>query len=192
VRRPFFAALWRTVLLSLGACVAFAQETAQAQEPADTLGPWKIANTLIFAVGLGYFIYRYAPGFFNTRSADIQKAIREATGLKMEADLRYSEIDRKMATLGDEVGKLRERSAIEIEREHQRIQAQTRAELVRIQHNLGAEIDAFRQRGVRTLRQQAAQSAMELATRRLEERIEEAEPEQSVQDLIHLVERGRA
>jgi len=72
---------------------------------------WHLINTALFAIGLGWAIWKMAPSFFNARSADIQRAITEATGLKMQADLRYSEIDRKMATLPDEVKRMKEQSA---------------------------------------------------------------------------------
>ena len=82
----------------------------------DKVGIWKLINSAIFAVLLGWFLWKYAPRFFNARSADIQRAIKEATGLKLDADYRYSEIDRKMALLGEEVQKMREHARMEVPR----------------------------------------------------------------------------
>ena len=93
----------------------------------DAVTRWKIANTLIFAIGLGYLIAKYAPAFFNARSGEIQKAIQDATGLKIEAEFRSSEIDRKMAGLAEEVKKLRQQYADELEREHERFRHETEA-----------------------------------------------------------------
>src|SRR5947209_1006757 len=110
----------RVLVVNVVCCglFAFAPVPAQAQEhnrqqerePENTLGPWRIANTLLFAAVFGWFLYRTAPKFFNARSADIQKAIKDATGLKIEADFRYSEVDRKMATLAEEVKRMRNAS----------------------------------------------------------------------------------
>src|ERR1700756_2411018 len=94
------------VALQLSAQVPSEQETAAM----DKVGIWKLINSAIFAVLLGWFLWKYAPRFFNARSADIQRAIKEATGLKLDADYRYSEIDRKMALLGEEVQKMREQA----------------------------------------------------------------------------------
>src|SRR5579884_430265 len=80
-------------------CPVHAQEQEsqrEAQEKAllDRVGRWKVINTAIFAVLLGWYIAKKAPRFFQARSSDIQRAIQEATGLKLEADYRHSEIDR--------------------------------------------------------------------------------------------------
>ena len=191
-RRLFWFCLIVAALLFAGASHIVAQETA-AQETAalDTVTKWKIINALIFAAGLGWFIWKYAPAFFNARSADIQKAIKDATGLKIEADFRYSEIDRKMATLADEIRRLREQSKIEMERDHERFRHETQAQIEHIHHNVSAEIDAFRQEGVQQVRRHTAQLALQSAERRLTQRFESGEPEDLLQDFIHLVERGK-
>ena len=158
---------------------------------ANTLGRWKLVNFALFAIGFGYLIYRYAPAFFNARSADIQKAIRDATGLQMEADFRSSEMDRKMASLAGEVQKLRDQSAAHMEIEHQRVDNETQAELARIESNVQAEIETFRQRGLRRVRQQTSRAALELASRRLRPEPGSGEQEELVQDFVHAVEQGR-
>src|SRR5581483_7324992 len=112
----------------------------------DPVTIWKVVNTALFVIGLGWLMWKYGPSFFNTRSASIQKAIQDATGLKIEADFRYSEIDRKMAGLADEVRKIRQQAAIELERDHARFREETRLEIEHIHHNVQADIDAFRRR----------------------------------------------
>jgi F0F1-type ATP synthase membrane subunit b/b' len=194
VARGFLhTALGSMLLLLASANAAFAQESeGGVSGPYDTLGPWKIANTIIFVAIIGYFLYKKAPAFFNARSADIQRAIRESTGLKMEADLRYSAMDRKMATLADEVKKLREQAAADMEREHHRRQQETEEGIQRIQANLTAQIQAFRQAGIRSLRNQTAQAAVNLAAQRLQEQAGPRVPDQSLNEFIHLVEKGRS
>ena len=167
--------------------------SAQESEggPYDTLGPWKITNTILFVIGFGFLIYKYAPAFFNARAADIQKAIKDATGLKIEADFRYSEIDRKMATLADEVKKMRAQSALEMEREHARVRRDTEQSIQHIRQNVAAEIEALRLEGVRNVRQHTARAALAIAEQRLRERLAGGESEDVVQDFVRLVERGR-
>jgi F0F1-type ATP synthase membrane subunit b/b' len=157
----------------------------------DAVTRWKIANTLIFAIGLGYLIAKYAPAFFNARSSEIQKAIQDATGLKIEAEFRSSEIDRKMAGLAEEVKKLRQQYAGELEREHDRFRAESDAELQHIHHNVAAEIEALRLEGTRRVRQHTAQLAIALAEHRLQERAAREPEDDLVRDFIHLVERER-
>jgi F-type H+-transporting ATPase subunit b len=181
-----------TFLLLGGAAHAFAQES-QAQEKAalDAVTKWKIINTAIFALGVGWFLWKYAPAFFNARSADIQKAIKDATGLKIEADFRYSEIDRKIASLADEVKKMREEARAEIEREHERFRREAQTQIEHIHHNVVAEIEAFRQKGIHQLRQRTVQTAMQLAERQLQQRFQSGEPDDLLQNFIHLVEQGK-
>lgn len=193
MRRRLLQAVVCAGLFCVCAGYVGAQEPTQEENnaPENTLGPWKIANTLLFAAFLGFVLYRTAPKFFNARTADIQKAIKDATGLKLEADFRYSEIDRKMATLSDEVKRMRDESAREMEREHQRVQRETESEIARLHQNIANEIDAFRKDGTRQVRKRIALAAIERAEQQLRERISGTEPEDLVQGFIHAVEKGR-
>lgn len=152
---------------------------------------WKIANFAIFAGGMGYFIVKYSPAFFNARSADIQKAIQDATGLKLTADLRYSEIDRKMANLAVEVGKLREQAQIEMEREHQRMISQANDEIAYIQRNTGDQVEALRSEGAIKLRAHATQEALAQAEARLRQRFATADQKDLLNEFMQLIERGK-
>jgi len=152
---------------------------------------WKIANFAIFAGGIGYVVIKFAPAFFNARSADIQKAIKDATGLKMEADLRYSETDRKMANLAEEVGRLRAESQIEMDREYARLRAHTAEEIAYIQNSVGVEIEARRADGADNLRVYATGQALAAAEGRLRERFAKADQQDLVGDFLRLVERDK-
>ena len=164
-----------------------AEETAAL----DRVGPWKLINTAIFAALLGWFLVKYGPRFFSARSADIQKAIKDATGLKIEADFRYSDIDKRMARLGDEVNRLREQGRVEMEREHERVRQQTEAELRRIHQNAVNEIDALRQEAADRVQLHTAQIALGLAERRLQDRFSQREPDDVIDDFIRLIDRGK-
>ncbi|MFL6353125.1 MAG: hypothetical protein ACJ74Z_14930 [Bryobacteraceae bacterium] len=180
-------------LLVLAAAPYAAAQVPTPQETAamDAVTRWKIANTLVFAIGLGYLIAKYAPAFFNARSSEIQKAIQDATGLKIEAEFRSSEIDRKMAGLAEEVTKLRQQYAGELEREHERFRAETDSELQHIHRNVAAEIEALRLEGTRHVRQHTAQLALASAERRLQDRAGRERQDELVQDFVHLVEREK-
>lgn len=183
--------MWAGVVLLMAATPLLAQETSQETAAFDAVTRWKVINTAIFALGLGYFLWKFAPAFFNARSADIQKAIKDATGLKIEADFRYSEMDRKMATLGEEVKRIRDQFATEMEREHERITRETQRELEHIRHSVAVEAEAFRQEGMQKIRLQTAQLAVQAAERRLRERFASDSGDDLVHDFIHLVERGK-
>ncbi len=182
-----------TALLLLAAALPVAAQIYTPQETAviDAVTRLKIANTLIFAVGLAYLIAKYAPAFFNARSSEIQKAIQDATGLKIEADFRSSEMDRKMARLGEEVKKLREQSAADRQREHERFRHDTETEIQHIHHNVQAEIEALRLEASHQVRQHTAQLALQLAERRLQQRAGPDVQNHLLDDFVHLVERSK-
>jgi F-type H+-transporting ATPase subunit b len=166
-----------------------APEQQASNEAAQQQGQlkWKLINTAIFAALLGYMIYKSAPRFFNARSADIQRAIQEATGLKLDADLRYSEVDRKMATLAEEVKRLRAQAAAEMELEHQRMREESAHERDHIQRNVAAEVEALREQGIRQVQRLTASAALDLAEQSLRDRAAGHQNE-FLQDFIHLVE----
>jgi F0F1-type ATP synthase membrane subunit b/b' len=159
--------------------------------------PWSFINFAIFAVGLGYALVKLGPAFFNARSADIQKAIQDATGLKIDADFRYSEIDKRMANLPGEVERLKAEARTNMDRVHERLLRETREEEERIQASMAAEIDALRGEGIHQVRLTAAQRAFGLAEKRLMERFASGDSEESgdSEDMLHdfaeLVERGK-
>ena len=192
IRRGVLSLAFCAGLLLLGGAIhAHAQETAQETAALDRVGRWKIINTAIFVAGLAWFLAKYSPRFFNARSADIQKAIKDATGLKIEADFRYSEIDKKMASLPQEVERLKAEGRAEMDREHDRIRRETEAEVERIRANADNEIDALRKDATGRVQLHTAQLALGLAERRLQDRFSQGEPGDLIDDFIRLVERGK-
>jgi F-type H+-transporting ATPase subunit b len=173
------------------AAPATGQSTEKQTQEADDTMKWKIVNFAIFAVGLGFMIVKTAPAFFNARSADIQKAIKEATGLKMEADLRYSEVDRKMANLAGEVEKVRAEAKVEMQREHERMLQETKQEIEHIHKNVAAETEGLHQEGALKVRQHTTQLALALAERRLRDRFSGPNADDLLRDFVNLVDRGR-
>ncbi len=102
-----------------------------------------------------------------------------------------AEVDRKLASLGEEVKKMREQARVEWEREHDRLRQEADSDIEHIHHNVAAEIEAFRLEGSRNLKRHTARLALELAERRLRNRFAEGEPDDLLQNFIHLVERGK-
>jgi F-type H+-transporting ATPase subunit b len=163
---------------------------SETQEIEQTM-KWEVINFAIFAIGLGYVIAKAAPAFFNARSADIQRAIKEATGLKMEADLRYSEVDRKMANLAGEMEKIRAEAKAEMQREHERMLNETKQEIEHIHRNVAAEAAGLSLEGALNVRQHTTHLALALAERRLRDRFSGANADDLLQDFVNLVDRGK-
>ena len=172
-------------------------QTASQRDAAEEQSEfsWHLINSAIFGAALVYALWKYSPAFFNARSAEIQKAIQDATGLKIQADFRYSEVDRKMATLPAEVARMREQARIEMGREQQRRREETQQELRHIENSLQAEIAASRSEGSLQIRRKAARMALDLAERQLQTGAsaggDTAINQGLLGDFIHLIERGK-
>jgi F-type H+-transporting ATPase subunit b len=152
---------------------------------------WSVINFAIFAALFGWALVKLGPRFFNARSADIQKAIQDATGLKIEADFRYSEIDKRMANLPGEVDRLKSEARSNMQRVHERLLAETREEEARIRTSTAAEIEALRGEGIHEVRLTAAHQAFGLAEKRLRERFAASDSDDMLHDFADLVERGK-
>lgn len=163
------------------------QELAAEDEEAR-LERWKIINSSIFFLLVGFAVLKFGPKFFQARSLDIQKAIRDATGLKIEADFRYSEIDKRMANLPAEVERMKAEAAAEMEREHQRMLRETAEEIEHIEQNTVIEIDFLRSEGAVQVKQHTAQLALALAERRLQSYYAQDDDKNNVREFAALVE----
>lgn len=188
--------LWLALFASLCVPATFAADEAgsgadtqaQASEEPSLLLKW--ANFGILALGLGYLLKKHGPAFFNARTDQIEKAIKDATGLKMEADFRASEVDRKMATLGAEVDKMRGESQVEMEAEHERLNKETALAVARINQNVTQEVASLRQNAANELRRHVADLAASMASSRLRDHLTADEQTQLIRAFADRVRGG--
>jgi F0F1-type ATP synthase membrane subunit b/b' len=190
--------LWVALFAVLCAPVAFAaNESAdkgapneQASDEGGSSLVLKWANFGLLALGLGYLVMKTAPAFFNARTDEIQKAIKDATGLKMEADFRASEVDRKMATLGTEIDKLRSESQAEMAAEHERLRNETELTVGRINEHVRQEVASLRQNSAKELRRHVADLAASMASSRLRDHLTVDEQMQLIRSFADRVRAG--
>ena len=155
------------LLLTVCAGFAFAQEGAAAVEHQDPLLKWKWINFAILVGVLGYLIGKKAPAFFNGRTADIQRDIREATEQRDAAEKRAAEMERRMACLGEEIEKLRSGAKEQMAHEGQRIRQETEQHIARAQHNAEQDISALAKHATQELKAYSASLAVDLAEQRI-------------------------
>lgn len=170
MKRWLWIALFAFVTLAPAYSAQIAQSERIEETETEKLAGWKWVNFALLVAGLGYIFVKKAPAFFNARTEEIQKAIKDATGLKMDADFRSSEIDKRMATLAEEVQKLRAAAQSDMEQEGQRIEAETHASLQRIHQHTLREIESLQQQAALSVREHAVRLATELAVTELRER----------------------
>ena len=117
-------------------------EGGHGEEHGDPMIWWKWANFVLLAGGLGYLLAKNLPPFFRSRTEEIQRGITEAAALKKDADARLAQMESRLGKLDAELAALRDGAKAEITAEGERMQAETRAALAKIQSNAEQEIAA--------------------------------------------------
>lgn len=146
-------------------------EGAHGEEHGDPMIWWKWANFVLLAGGLGYLLRKNLPPFFRSRTEEIQKGITEAAALKKDADARLARMESRLQKLDAELAALRETAKAEITAEGERLQAETRAALTKVQSNAEQEIAAATRAASASLRAEAADLAVKLAAGRIQARM---------------------
>jgi F-type H+-transporting ATPase subunit b len=132
---------------------------------------WKWANFGILAAGLGYLIRKNAGPFFASRSAEIQKGIKEAAVVKAEAEARAAAIEARIAHLADEIEGIRKRSREEISAEGARISSETAQLIAKVQAQAEQDIASAAKNASLDLKAQAAELAIGIAEQQIRARL---------------------
>jgi F-type H+-transporting ATPase subunit b len=137
----------------------------------DSLTLWKFANFALLVGVAGYFIKKKSGAFFAGRTAEIRQGLEEAARLKKDAEGRYAEMEERLASLGVEVENLRKQAGQESAAEGERIRAEMDREMQKIQAQAEQEIAAAAKAARQHLRAYSAELAVDLAAKRIRERL---------------------
>jgi F-type H+-transporting ATPase subunit b len=143
-------------------------ENEAAAEHSDPMLKWKWINFAILAGVLGYIIGKNAPAFFKGRTAGIQRDIREATKLREQAEARVREMEQRLASLGQEIEKLRGEAKEAMAHEGERIRQETAHQIARVQETAEQEIDSHAKHVTQELKEYSAKLAIDLAQQRIQ------------------------
>lgn len=180
--------VWIAVL-SAGLCAAQerpegAKQEASAEQAEDSLQIWRWANFVILAAGLGYLILKSVPAMFRTRTEEIQKGIAEAQKLKMDAEKRAAEMESRMAKIGEEIDAFKVKAKAEMEQEGRRILEETAAQARKMEAQAAAEIESAGKLARASLKQHAADLALDLAAQRIKARLDAGTEEGLVDNFL--------
>jgi F-type H+-transporting ATPase subunit b len=162
---------WLALGALLLAPLAFGGDKKEGDDEGKWL-PWKWANFLILAGGLGYLIGKNAGSFFRGRTESIQKDMAESGRLKAEAEAKAREIEGRLAALGAEIEKLRDEAKGAFTLEGERIRQETERHLARMQQQNEREIGSMSKAARAALQAYAAQLAVDLAEERIRSRMD--------------------
>ncbi len=138
---------------------------------ADTTTNWKWANFVILAVAIGYMAAKHGGPFFRQRTDEIRKGIGDAAAEKQAAELRFSEIERRLGNLDAEVAAIRSRALEEMNAESARIRQVTAQQLAKVHTVAEQEIASVTKAARQELKNYSAALALDLAERRVRDRM---------------------
>ena len=174
------------VLLMALSIVLVAQEHGKAHGEAaekDMTG-WKWANFAILAAGIGFLLVKQAGPYFATRSSEIRKGIEDAKKISADAQERAAAMDAKLASLGVEVEAMRKSAREEAAQEGARIRQETERELAKIQSHADHEIASALKTAQFELKKYSGQLAIDLARKKVGERLTPADQDTLVQTFV--------
>jgi F-type H+-transporting ATPase subunit b len=131
----------------------------------------KIANFVILAGLIGYFIGKNAGPFFASRSEGIRKDLDESMRQAKEAKERAADVDRRLASLEADIAALRAESDKEMQSETARMSKHTAEEIAKIQAHAEQEIASAGKAARMDLKRYSAELAVNLAEQKIRSRM---------------------
>jgi F-type H+-transporting ATPase subunit b len=131
----------------------------------------KTINFIILFGGLTYLLYKPIRNFLQKRSQEIERGLKEAEDAQREAELKLEEAKARLATLEDEIEKLKKDAEIEGRKEKERIIQLAQQEAEKIKHFAKQEIEMLTRSGVQDLKEYTAGLASALAEERIRKKM---------------------
>jgi F-type H+-transporting ATPase subunit b len=145
-------------------------------------------NLLLLLGVLFWFGRKPISEYFTIRREGIQSELSEASDLLSQAEQRNAELQRRLVDLSSEIEEIREQAGRRAEAEAERILSDARAHAARIRSDARAAIDQELRRAQKELREEAADLALEIATRTLTEQVSDSDRERLLDEFITRVE----
>jgi F-type H+-transporting ATPase subunit b len=128
---------------------------------------WKTVNFFIL-VGIAWYLLRGKVGpFFEERNRAIARDMNAAAEREAAAQARLNAVEEKISGLEAEIASLRENSRLEMERDRERVAAETAQAIARIQENSAREIQSAGAMARAQLSKHAAALALQLSEKQV-------------------------
>lgn len=187
-------AVARTLVVFALVFAATAAQAAGGGSKSDTeILKETIYQGLNLALLLGvlfYFGRKPISEFFAARRGDIKSELDASAALLAEAEARNAELQRRLVDLGSEIEGIQEEAGRRAEEEAERILVDARATAERIRRDAQAAVAQELRRAQGELREEAADLALEIAARKLNENVGDSDRERLVDEFILRVEPG--
>jgi F-type H+-transporting ATPase subunit b len=127
---------------------------------------------------------KQAGPYFAARSIEIRKGIEDAKSLRADAEARAAAMEARLTNLGVEVEAMRKAARDEAAQEGARIRKETERELAKIQVHADHEISSALKAAQVELKSYSAQLAVELARKKVRERMTPADEDSLVRNFV--------
>jgi F-type H+-transporting ATPase subunit b len=148
---------------------------------------WPAVNLVILIAVLVYFARKPLRAYFDKRRSDIQGELQTAADQLATAETTYADWQRRMVDLDGELDEIRATSRQRAEAERERIIDDARATAERIRRDATAAVELELRRARETLREEAAQLAIELAGERLTREVTDTDRDRLIDEFIDLI-----
>jgi F-type H+-transporting ATPase subunit b len=148
---------------------------------------WPALNLVILLAVLVYFARKPLQAYFEKRRSDIQGELQSAADELATAESTYAKWQRRIIDLEGELDEIRATSRQRAEAERERIIQDARASAERIRRDATAAVELELRRARETLREEAAQLAIDLASERLLREVTDADRDRLVDEFIDLI-----
>ncbi len=136
-------------------------------DPEQAATAFTVANFLVLALLVGWFLIKALPKTFRDRSGAIQKHLTEARAATEDANERLNSVEARLAKLDEQIAAMRAQAEKDSALDEQRIKASVEDEKQKILSAAEQEIAAATAQARRQIQQYAADLAIEQAAKRL-------------------------
>ncbi|MEA3334159.1 MAG: ATP synthase F0 subunit B [Pseudomonadota bacterium] len=163
--------------------------TLLAEDPMPLLKDflWRVLNLAVLLWVIIKFAGKPVREFFAGRRETLLKGVQEAQEAKAAAEKIFGEYQAKLAGLDSELQEMEKRSQLEAEREKERMRQETETLVAKLQQQARQMADQEVATAQRTLRNEAARLAVEVAERLVKENVSDADRQQMVENYLEKV-----
>ena len=149
---------------------------------------WPAVNLAILIAVLVHFARKPIGDYFADRRSGIQDELKGAAGELADAEATYAKWQRRLIDLEAELEEIRATSSQRAEAERDKILSNARASAERIRRDASVAVEMELRRARETLREEATQLALELATERLEREVTDADRDRLLDEFIDRID----
>ena len=186
----FFAALFAMLAVGLLETSVAVAAGGEAKTQSEIIKEMIFQGfNLLLLLGVFYYFGRGPVSeFFASRRSGIQSELSEAANLLAEAEQRNSDLQRRLVDLSTEVEQIKSGATQRASDEADRIVADAKAAAERIRTDAQAAIDQELRRAQASLRDEAADLALELAAGKLEQQVGDSDRDRLMDEFITRIE----